>query len=133
MPTTSTSSAPVIARLWHGRTRPEDAERYAEYLEQTGVPEYRATRGNLGVKILRRVTASEAEFLVLTFWDSFDAVRRFAGDDVSRAVYYPEDARFLLELEQGVTHFVVTTDEQAGQGRATVPKSLGDYALAHLE
>ena len=44
-----------------------------------------------------------------------------------------EDARFLLELEQGVTHFVVTTDEQAGQGRATVPKSLGDYALAHLE
>jgi heme-degrading monooxygenase HmoA len=131
--TTISNTSPVIARLWHGRTRPEDAERYAEYLEQTGVPPYRATRGNLGVTILRRVTAHEAEFLVLSFWDSFEAVRRFAGDDPDRAVYYPEDARYLLEMEPGVAHFVVTAEVPAGRGGVKRRADLGEVALAHIE
>ena len=43
----------------------------------------------------------------MTLWDSWESIRAFAGDDVERARYYPEDTRYLLELEPTVTHFEV--------------------------
>ena len=69
------------------------------------MPEYRATPGNQGAWVLRRIVAGRAEFITLTFWDSLDAVRAFAGDDHGRAVYYPEDTRFLLEMLPTVEHY----------------------------
>ena len=98
----------MIARIWKGRTLAADGDRYLEYLHRTGVPDYRATPGNRGVFVLRRDTGGETEFLLLTLWDSLDAIRRFAGDDVTVARYYPEDRDFLLELEPHVTHYDVT-------------------------
>jgi heme-degrading monooxygenase HmoA len=49
----------------------------------------------------------EVHFLLLTLWDSLDAIRAFAGPDVERAKYYPEDEAFLIELEPTVTHYEV--------------------------
>jgi hypothetical protein len=49
--------------------------------------------------------------VTLSFWDSLDAVRGFAGDDVERAVFYPEDDRFLVEREETVLHFGVVSDD----------------------
>jgi heme-degrading monooxygenase HmoA len=46
-------------------------------------------------------------FITLTFWESLDAIRAFAGDDVERAKYYPEDPEFLLEFEPCVVHYEV--------------------------
>lgn len=80
---------------------------YYRYLEQTGLREYRATAGNRGLYVLRRNEGDRTHFLLLTFWDSWDAIRRFAGPEVDRAVYYPEDAEFLLEMEPRVTHYEV--------------------------
>jgi hypothetical protein len=40
-------------------------------------------------------------------WESFDAIRRFAGEDYEKAHYYPEDRDFLLELEPFVEHYDV--------------------------
>lgn len=97
----------MIARTWRGWTRADDADAYVEYLQRTGIPEYRATEGNLAAYILRRNVGERTEFVTLTLWDSLDAVHGFAGDDVERAVFYPEDDRFLVERETTVAHFEV--------------------------
>lgn len=101
----------MIARTWRGFTKAEDADAYVEYLEKTGFREYRATPGNLGVLGLRRLAGGRAEFLLLTLWESEAAVRRFAGDDPSRAVFYPEDERFLVAKDEHVDHFEVVYRE----------------------
>jgi heme-degrading monooxygenase HmoA len=93
--------------MWRGWTRREDAQAYAEYVDRTGIAAYRATPGNHGAWILRRDDGDRTEFVTLSFWDSLDAVRGFAGDDVERAVFYDEDDRFLVERETTVTHWQV--------------------------
>ena len=97
----------MIARTWHGRVPTDKADAYHRYLLETGVKEYRATEGNQGVNVLRNVEGGEAHFLLLTFWESWDAIKKFAGDDAERARYYPEDADYLLEFEPTVTHYEV--------------------------
>jgi heme-degrading monooxygenase HmoA len=97
----------VIARTWRGAVRAENADAYLEYLEATGLKEYRETAGNQGVFALRRIEGDRCEFLLLTLWDSLDAVKGFAGDDVERAVFYPEDDRFLVDRDLTSTHYEV--------------------------
>jgi heme-degrading monooxygenase HmoA len=97
----------VIARLWHGAVPAARADEYMRYLEQTGLPDYRATPGNRGVYVLRRSEEGVAHFLLVSLWESREAIRAFAGEDMERARYYPEDAGFLLELEPAVTHYEV--------------------------
>jgi len=60
----------MIARTWRGATRAQDADRYVEYLNATGLREYRATPGNQGVLALRRVHGERAEFLLIMLCDS---------------------------------------------------------------
>lgn len=97
----------MIARLWRGAVRPERGDAYAAYLDRTGVHDCRATPGNKGVWVLRRNLPNETEFLFISLWDSYDAIKQFAGEDVERAHYYPEDRDFLLYLEPTVTHYEV--------------------------
>jgi len=97
----------MIMRIWHGMTKAEDADRYADLVNRTGVKDYRATPGNRAVYLLRRIEGQRAHFLTVTLWDSYEAIRRFAGDDVNKAHYYPEDKEFLLEFEPTVTHYEV--------------------------
>lgn len=101
----------MIARVWRGATRAEDAERYLDYLRRTGLADCRATPGNRGVQIQRRVADGRAEFVFTSFWDSMDSIRAFAGDDVHRARYYPEDAEMLLAMPPGIDHWDVMVDE----------------------
>lgn len=89
----------MIARTWRGWTRSEDAEAYVEYLMETGMAEYRRTPGNRAAYLLRRDDGDRTEFVTLTFWDSLEAVRGFAGEDITRAVFYSEDDRFLIDRE----------------------------------
>ena len=100
----------MIARLWKGATRAEDSDRYLEYLRRTGLAEYARTEGHRSTVTLCRVEGGRAEFMLLTIWDSMDAVRRFAGDDPKRAVFYPEDDRYLVARDDRVTHFEVVDD-----------------------
>ena len=97
----------MIARTWHGITPASKADEYMDYLNKTGIPEYRATPGNLGVYVLRRIEADKAHFLLLTLWENEAAIKRFAGPQIEKARYYPEDEQFLLELEPTVTHYEV--------------------------
>ena len=100
----------MIARTWHGVTDASKSDEYLEYLNETGVPEYQATEGNLGVYVLRRIEDDKAHFLLLTLWESADAIKKFAGSDMEKARYYPEDDKFLLELEPMVTHYEVMVE-----------------------
>jgi heme-degrading monooxygenase HmoA len=98
----------MIARTGRGWTRRDDADAYVEYLERTGMKEYRATPGNRGAWIMRRDDGDRTEFVTLTFWDSLDAVKGFAGEEVERAVFYPEDDRFLVDRDVTVRHWDLT-------------------------
>ena len=101
----------MIARTWRGATRAADSDRYARYVEDTGLRAFSETPGNLGALLLRRPVdgAGEAttEFLVVSFWDSMDAVKRFAGPAPEKAVFYPEDDRYLVRRDLSVDHFEV--------------------------
>jgi heme-degrading monooxygenase HmoA len=97
----------MIARTWHGITKTSQADEYLDYLNNTGVAAYRTTQGNLGVYVLRRIEGDKAHFLLLTLWESEEAIKRFAGSNIEKAKYYPEDEQFLLELEPTVTHYQV--------------------------
>jgi heme-degrading monooxygenase HmoA len=97
----------MIARIWHGRVPAEKTAAYRRYLEETGLSDYRATPGNRGITVLERVEGAVTHFLLVSFWDSMNSIRAFAGDDLERARYYPKDTEFLLELEPRVTHYEV--------------------------
>ena len=97
----------MIARIWQGATPEAKAEQYLDYMRQTGVKELRATEGNRGVYVLRRIDNGQAEFTFISLWESWEAIRRFAGDEVERAVYYPEDSDYLVSLTPQVTHYEV--------------------------
>jgi heme-degrading monooxygenase HmoA len=99
----------MIARIWKGAVRKEDAQAYAEYMQETGVAGYAATPGNRGVWMLRRNLDDRTEFMMFTLWDSLKAVRSFAGDEYATAVFYPEDDRFLVERDLSATHYEVDT------------------------
>jgi heme-degrading monooxygenase HmoA len=98
----------VIARIWRGVVRRADADEYAEYIRDTGFSAYGETPGNRGALMLRRDVEDErVEFITFSLWESVDAIRAFAGDDIDTAVYYPEDERFLVERDDKVSHFEV--------------------------
>jgi heme-degrading monooxygenase HmoA len=95
----------VIARLWHGRTPTEKADDYLAFLLARAIPDYASTPGNVTAQILRREEGDVTHFVTLTHWESLESIRAFAGDDISRAKYYPEDAGYLLEFEPTVAHY----------------------------
>ena len=106
----------MIARTWRGSTRAEDAEDYLRYLHETGFREYRSTPGNRGALGLRRIVGGRAELLLVSLWEDEESIRGFAGDEIERAVFYPEDERFLLDRDERVTHFEVIHSDYAERG-----------------
>jgi uncharacterized damage-inducible protein DinB len=94
----------MITRIWHGRTKKEDANVYRHYVMETGVPDYLRTDGILGGQIWQREEGTVTHIWMVTQWENMDFVKRFAGNDVEKAKYYPEDERYLLELEPHVMH-----------------------------
>jgi heme-degrading monooxygenase HmoA len=96
-----------IARVWHGVVPAAQGDAYSAYLKATGVADCRATAGNRGVQVLRRTEGDATHFLFISLWESLEAIRRFAGEDVERARYYPEDRAYLVALEPTVLHYEV--------------------------
>ena len=97
----------MIARVWRGATRAEDADAYAAYVEESGTGPARALPGARGSLVLRRLVGDRAEFETVILFDSLDDVRAFAGDDLERAVFFPEDDRYLVDRDLHVTHHEV--------------------------
>lgn len=97
----------MIVRIWHGRTTQRNSDAYAKFLEERAIPDYRSIPGILQVEVLRSDVGNETHFLTVTHWESEDCIRAFAGDDLLKAKYYPEDEDFLLEFEPEVQHYEV--------------------------
>jgi heme-degrading monooxygenase HmoA len=98
----------VILRKWTGRIRSADQEEYGTYVAGTGADDYSHTPGNLGFQILMRPLGDgTSEVITLSWWESMNAVQRFAGDKPEVARYYPDDDRFLLERPILVEHYHV--------------------------
>lgn len=97
----------MIARIWKGVVRRQDGDAYGNYIRDTGFNEYSETVGNRGAWMLRRDQAERTEFITFSLWDSIDAIREFAGNDIEAAVYYPEDERYLVERDATVSHYHV--------------------------
>lgn len=97
----------MIARVWRGATRASDADAYAAYLDRTGVRDCRATPGNRGVTVLRRLVGEHAEFVFISYWDGLQDVTAFAGAQIDVARFYPEDAAYLVARELTVRHYDV--------------------------
>jgi heme-degrading monooxygenase HmoA len=98
----------VIARMWRGWVATVDRDAYVAYIEDTGMAEYRRTAGNRGAHMLTRdLGDGRTEIVTLSFWESREAITGFAGEDIGRAVFYPEDDRYLVGREETVTHYEV--------------------------
>ena len=96
----------MIARIWSGTVRTNDAEHYADYIRETGFAAYGHTPGNRGAWLLRRDddAAGTSQFLTLSLWDTVEAIQAFAGDDIDVAVLYPEDERYLVDGGTDIRH-----------------------------
>jgi heme-degrading monooxygenase HmoA len=101
----------MIARIWRGAVRAEDATAYAEYAQRTGIEGYRATPGNRGAWLLWRTEGDRAEFVTVSLWESRAAIESFAGQDISTAVFYPDDDQFLMERDLTANHYEVAGTE----------------------
>ncbi len=97
----------MIARTWRGAVRAGEAEAYAAYIEATGLAAYAATPGNRGAWLLYRIDGDRAEVMTISLWESMEAIHGFAGTDVERAVFYPEDDRYLVDRDRTAYHWVV--------------------------
>jgi heme-degrading monooxygenase HmoA len=102
----------MIARIWRGRTLAAKADEYERYLNNSGIEKIRATAGNLGVTVLRRTEGEKTEFLVMSVWESIDAIKRFAGEDYEKTVVLPRDREYLLEVEPNVLHYEIKREER---------------------
>ncbi len=102
------TKSPIILRKWAGKIKTEDRKTYLAYVLETGAADYTAVPGNLGYQVLfRDLDDGSTEITTLSWWDSMDAIRGFAGPQPEIARYYPEDARFLLEHPEVVEHHMV--------------------------
>ena len=95
----------MIVRIWTGETPLEKADEYLRLMKEVGLPDYRSTPWNLGAFVLRRDRGDRAEFKMVTFWPSLEAIKGFAGEPVERAKYYDFDPDFLLRMDPEVEHY----------------------------
>ena len=99
----------MIMRTWRGAVRSENAEQYLTHQASTGVREYRQTPGNTGALVIRRNRGDLCEVITVSFWESMNAVRQFAGDDPDQAKFYPGDDELLVEKDLHVDHYEVVS------------------------
>jgi len=97
----------MIARIWHGWTRPENADPYENLLRNDMFPSIRQVEGSQGAYLLRRNATDEVEFLTITLFTSLDAVRRFAGTDYETAVLHPKAHALLSRYDAKSMHYEI--------------------------
>ena len=103
----------MIARVWHGWTRPEDADGYESHLKPELLPGLSKVKGFLGSHLLRRKVGDEVEFITIIFWDSLDAIRSVTGGDYETALIPEERKRYLKRFDAKAAHYEVVSSQKA--------------------
>jgi heme-degrading monooxygenase HmoA len=102
------ADTPTVLRSWTGWIRTTDRAAYAEYLDRTGMAAYRETPGNHGAwALMRDLPDGRTEVRTISLWEDRASIRAFAGEQIDRAVFYPDDDRFLIARDTHVEHFDV--------------------------
>ena len=91
---------PTIARIWRGRTRRARADAYEAYLHEAGIEPLLSKA--LGVQTFREDHDDETEFVTISYWETVEEMRTFAGDDPTAVHHLPRDPEFLIELPSAV-------------------------------
>jgi len=97
----------MIGRLWHGWTTHENADAYEALLRREVLPGIHRVPGYHGAYLLRRDAGTEVEFVTMTLFDSWDAVREFAGSDLEAAVVPPAARALLARFDARSVHYDV--------------------------
>ena len=97
----------MIARHWRGWTELQDADAYEDLLRNKVLPGLKGVKGHRGGYVLRNDGSQEAEFVVVNFFDSIEAVKRFAGPDYMVPVFEPEAQKLLSRIEPVAMHYEV--------------------------
>ena len=97
----------MIVRIWHGRTPRGVADEYASFLARRVLQDYRKVPGNLEASVYRRDEGEITHFLTVSRWVNEEAIRAFAGEDLLKSKFCPEDTGYLLEFEPEVQHYTV--------------------------
>lgn len=105
----------MVLRMWKARATDRQAAAYIEYAMNKVFPKIRALEGYRGEYLLRREVGNRVELVVLTLWDSMEAVRRFAGAETNKAVVEPEARAVLSSFDELVTHFEVVDGNEGGK------------------
>lgn len=101
----------MISRLWHGWTTRANADAYEKLLREEVLPGIHRVRGFKGARVLRRDEKDEVEFIVITSFDSIDAVKEFSGEDYEVAVIEPAARKLLAHFDARAAHYeTVVTD-----------------------
>src|SRR5919198_2535065 len=97
----------VIARIWHGYTKPEHADSYESLLKPEVLPGISKVPGYRGTYFVRRNVGNEVEFVTIMLWESLDAIKAFAGPNYEAAVVPEERQRFLTRWDERSAHYEV--------------------------
>jgi heme-degrading monooxygenase HmoA len=100
-----------VARIWQGRTTARRADEYERYLYENGIKKIAATKGNLGVQMMRHSEGEVVEFITISYWASRDDIKSYAGEDIEKPHHLARDAEFLLELPEAVKNCDLKTNE----------------------
>jgi antibiotic biosynthesis monooxygenase (ABM) superfamily enzyme len=97
----------MIARIWHGWTKPENAKAYEDMLRDEIFPSITARniKGYRGAELFINEGADEVEFVTLLRFDSMDAVKEFAGTDEGKPVIYPKAEALLTRMDDRSQHY----------------------------
>jgi heme-degrading monooxygenase HmoA len=102
----------MISRLWRCTATPDNTSRYLDHFQHAVLPELRQLEGFRSGYVFRRNAGDAVEITVMTLWNSMEAIRRFAGDNVDTAVVAPEAQAILLSFDTTVTHSEVAVDTE---------------------
>ena len=99
----------MIARIWHGWTKPQDAEIYENLLKSEIFPGIASKNvfGYRQIQLFRRPLADEVEFITIMWFDSWDAVRQFAGEDYEKAYVPPQARKVLSRFDERSQHYEI--------------------------
>jgi heme-degrading monooxygenase HmoA len=102
----------VIARIWHGYTKPEHADKYESMLKPELLPGIGKVKGYRGSYLLRKDAGDEIEFITIMLWDSIDDIKAVAGTDFETAVVPEERRKYLAHYEPKSAHYEVVSTHQ---------------------
>jgi heme-degrading monooxygenase HmoA len=106
----------MIARIWHGYTKPEHADAYEAMLKPELLPGISKVKGYKSSYLLRRDHGNEVEFITIMLWDSIDAIRAFAGPDYETSVVPEERRKYLSRHDAKAAHYEIASTHKASAG-----------------